>query len=278
MKNKKLTKEEIIEAIKKSYASLEKTPSRSKFISLTGISEYKVLRHFSSWNEAIKAAGLEPDLSNIKFEDSDLLEDWAKLVRKLRQIPARSQYQKLGKYSSGVFEKHFGPWSLIPEQFRQFAKNKPEWKDVIALLPTEKRKSIVKRPYLPPSSKNFKYSKLGDRTTYGNPIDFRGLRHEPVNEIGVVLLFGIVAKELGYSIEAIRAGYPDCEAKRQIGPNRWQRVLIEFEYESRNFLDHGHSLDSCDVIVCWKHNWSDCPDSIEVLELRSIIDQLAKSE
>src|SRR5256714_5122119 len=88
-----------------------------------------------------------------------------------------------------------------------------------------------------------------DRAIYGNPIDFRGLRHEPVNEQGVVLLFGMLAKELGYLIESVQNGFPDCEAKRRVGAGRWQRVRIEFEFESRNFRDHGHPPDGCEIIV-----------------------------
>jgi hypothetical protein len=105
-------------------------------------------------------------------------------------------------------------------------------------------------------------------------MDFRGLRHEPVNEQGVVLLFGLVAKELGYTVEAVQSGFPDCEAKRQIAPERWQRVHLEFEFESRNFRDHGHSPAGCDVIVCWRHNWPGCPPHLEILELSSLIKSL----
>ena len=119
---------------------------------------------------------------------------------------------------------------------------------------------------------------LENRPTYGNPIDFRGLRHEPVNEDGVVFLFGMVARELGYLVEAVQAGFPDCEAKRQVEAGKWQRVRIEFEYESRNFRDHGHPPEGCDVIVCWRHNWPECPAELEVVELRSVIATLSGSE
>jgi hypothetical protein len=115
---------------------------------------------------------------------------------------------------------------------------------------------------------------LKDRGTYGNPIHLNGFAHEPVNEQGVVLLFGMLARELGYRIEAVQKGFPDCEAKRQIGPERWQRVNIEFEYESKNFRDHGHSFRGCDVIICWRHNWRECPKNIDVLELCSVIKSL----
>ena len=43
---------------------------------------------------------------------------------------------------------------------------------------------------------------------------------------------------------------------------------IEFEYESRNFLRHLHDPSQCDIIVCWKHNWPECP--LEVIELSKI--------
>jgi|SRR6267378_4328508 len=118
------------------------------------------------------------------------------------------------------------------------------------------------------------YSKLEGRPTYGDPIDFRGLRHEPVNEQGVVFLFGMIAKELGYMVEGVQTGYPDCEAKRQVKRGRWQTVKIEFEFESKNF---DHAPDGCDIIVCWRHNWPDCPKHIEVVELSSIVETIAKS-
>ena len=109
---------------------------------------------------------------------------------------------------------------------------------------------------------------------YGAPINFRGLRHAPINEQGVVYLFGMVSFELGLIVEAVQAGFPDCEAKRCIDEkrNRWQRVRIEFEFRSRNFRDHGHDATCCDLIVCWEHNWPECP--LDVIELRTIIDRL----
>lgn len=77
-------------------------------------------------------------------------------------------------------------------------------------------------------------------------------------------------------MEAVQAGFPDCEAKRPIGPGQWQRVRIEFEYESRNFRDHGHPVDGCDVIICWRHNWFECQARLEVVELESVIRSLAQ--
>jgi hypothetical protein len=98
-----------------------------------------------------------------------------------------------------------------------------------------------------------------------------GMAYEPVNEMGVVFLFGMVAPLLGFRVEALQAGFPDCKAKLEVEPGRWQDVNVEFEFESRKFRDHHHDPDKCDMIVCWRHNWKGCPERIQVLELSSIL-------
>jgi hypothetical protein len=117
---------------------------------------------------------------------------------------------------------------------------------------------------------------LADRLVYGNPLSLAALAHEPVNEDGVIFLFGILAERMGFRVESIQAGYPDCEAKRLVEQGRWQRVLIEFEYASRNFKEHEHDADLCDIIVCWKHNWIQCPKTLEVIELSKVLLDLAR--
>src|SRR6266853_4736657 len=79
---------------------------------------------------------------------------------------------------------------------------------------------------------------------FGDPINFRGLVHEPVNEMGVVFLFGMIARELGYVVEAVHTPFPDCDAKEKAPSGKWQRVRIEFEFESRNSRDHGHAMEN----------------------------------
>lgn len=279
-------RDEVLNAIRTAAKSLGHSPSRAEFKASSGMTEYQVLKHFPSWREAVRAAGLEPHSTNVPIVPEILLEDWGEFVRRERRIPTRDQYRRDGTYSPSVFEKKFGPWSAIPSKFREFAGGKPEWADIVALLPIERaRASFPAAPVFPdetspsPSaSTNHRHSRLDNRPTYGNPIDFRGLRHEPVNEQGVVFLFGMVARELGYHVEAVQTGYPDCEAKRQVDAGKWQRVRIEFEFENRNFRDHGHPPDGCDVIVCWRHNWADCPTSLEVVELSSAIRTLSASE
>jgi hypothetical protein len=95
------------------------------------------------------------------------------------------------------------------------------------------------------------------------------LAHGPMNEAGVVYLFGMMAESQRFVATHIQTEFPDCEAMWEILPGKWQRVKIEFEYESRNFLKHLHEVKDCDVIVCWVHNWPECP--LEVVELRAVV-------
>ena len=77
-----------------------------------------------------------------------------------------------------------------------------------------------------------------------------------------------VSWDLGFVVMRIQEQLPDCEAMRKIDDQHWQLVKIEFEKESRNFLRHGHLPSGCDLIVCWVHNWPECP--VEVIELRTL--------
>jgi len=81
------------------------------------------------------------------------------------------------------------------------------------------------------------------------------------------MLARTLAHRFGVEVESIQAGFPDCEARRQVRPGRWQRVRIEIEFESRSFAAHGHDAKACDVIVCWRHNWKRCPKELEVIEI-----------
>jgi hypothetical protein len=108
---------------------------------------------------------------------------------------------------------------------------------------------------------------MRDRPVMGEPFDRRPMTNAPVNELGVMVLFGMVAAGLGLQVESVQGKFPDCIAKREVAPGKWQYLRIEFEYESKNFKLHGHDPKGCDMIVCWRHNWRECPAEIEVVEL-----------
>jgi hypothetical protein len=120
----------------------------------------------------------------------------------------------------------------------------------------------------------FQRRPLPDRPMLGPPTRPCGLAYEPVNEMGVMALFCMLSRQLGFVIESVQSAFPDCEAKIEVEPGRWQHFRIEFEYESRNFRDHQHDPGKCDLIVCWRHNWKDCPANLQVLELSKVMAQI----
>jgi hypothetical protein len=118
----------------------------------------------------------------------------------------------------------------------------------------------------------------GRPVIYGEPLGLAAMAHAPTNELGVLFLFGIMAAELGFRVERLQAAFPDCEAKREVAPGKWELVFIELEIYSRNFKLHRHNPRGCHAIVCWKHNWPDCPEWLEVIELSKLVKRLGDRE
>jgi hypothetical protein len=149
--------------------------------------------------------------------------------------------------------------------FARKAKLEREWKDVLAMIAARNGNGSAVKVRCS-HGRSRKQDVFPDRPCYGPLLNLPELVHEPLNEQGVIFAFGAVARKLGFGVLRFQTGFPDCEALREVVKGQLQRVRIEFEYESRNFLRHKHDLKGCDLVVCWKHNWKECP--LEVVELR----------
>jgi hypothetical protein len=233
--------------------------SGTEFERGSGISRKAVYKYFDSWNEFVRAAGLEP--TRTRIEDDDLFRAMKDAFLAAGGICTQAKFNQLCAYDRRIFRRrHWGDWQGMLTRFHEWATiNAPDFPFLSELAAQAN------------AGKPMTYWPAKGGPQYGPLLNFRGLMHAPRNEQGVVFLFGMVALELGYVVESLTAGFPDCEAKRQVSkPNgAWERVRIEFEFESRAFLAHGHDPADCDVIVCWEHNWPEAP--IEVLELKGAI-------
>lgn len=112
--------------------------------------------------------------------------------------------------------------------------------------------------------------KLKEEVAIGEPLDFEGLTNAPMEENGVIFLFGKLHDRMGIRIKAIRKGFPDAAAEVWIKDRLYPR-MIEFEFRSSDFKRHKHDPGKCDIIVCWEHDWRDCPKNIFVIELKKEI-------
>jgi hypothetical protein len=279
-----MTKEKIMSELQRCSKKLRRTPTTAEVKRMTKITDYMIHKYFANVSHAFREAGLEARGIGHRLDAMTLLADWAHMTRKLGRPPSFMEYRKAGHYGANSFINKCGAWSKVGERFCalvQQNKTESEWADVLKIVARwegrttaeGRRKMANRRP-----SERVAYDEpqprrkiRADRPIYGAPSQLAGMRYQPVNEAGVVYVFGRLAEKLGMEVERIQTAFPDCEAMREVAQGKWQRVKIEFEFASRNFVDHGHSVDGCDIIVCWVHNWLECPDNIEVIELRKII-------
>ena len=283
------TKEQIISEIKAIADRLgTKSLKQCEWTEHSSISLGAVRNHFGNWNKAVMDAGLNTTNTSQVTKDaqtisnSDLLADLIRLQKQHGKV-TESLVNSEGTFSTQPYRKRWKSIKVaLAEAFHTLhagelitdKKEIPVNQNYKEAIPNISNKDIIGLTHgLHVPSEKIQTRK---RSIVGQPLDFRGMRFAPVNEQGVVYLFGMVSQELGFFIESVRVKYPDCEGKRccDSKANLWEHLYIEFEYKSTNFVEHGHNPEDCDLIVCWIHDWKDCP--LEVLELREAIRVLPK--
>jgi hypothetical protein len=275
-----MTREEIITIVKDCAARLGHAPTVAEFDELKQVSRHQIRAHFGTHRRMLFESGVEARGTGHPLSMAALFLDWASVTRSLGKVPSVVDYQRMGKYSPGPLTSRCGQWREVPNVMMHCAREaglEEEWRDVLDIVARHQQRAAKsarahRAAVAVTANAIIRARVLEGQPSYGRPLPHAPLSYAPTNEAGVVLLFGSMARGLGFVILRAQAVFPDCEAMREIEPNRWQRVRIEFEYESHNFFDHMHPAQDCDLIVCWKHNWEDCP--LEVLELESVVETL----
>lgn len=279
-----LNKEEIIALLKKIAGELGHRPNQYEFWQMAGAKKEHMRRLFGSYRELVQEAGFEATGPGYYITSDQLMEDWAAVARKLGKTPTVMQYNKAGKYSHRAFRVRWSSWQDVPGAVLDWAAAKwpdRQWEDVmeIARKYTEQQKAVGRKSG---AKKYIRLTSTGEVEltstpqkkavpVYGRPILMEEMATAPTNEAGVMFLFGALARRLGFMILRVQQGFPDIEALRLYPDGQWRWVRIELEYESKNFLAHGHDVSGCDLIVCWVNNWPSCP--VEVIELSKIVEK-----
>ncbi|HEU4416362.1 MAG TPA: hypothetical protein VFT65_16355 [Candidatus Angelobacter sp.] len=268
-----MSKEEVIVAIQESAARLGHVPTFTEVRRATKMSKHEIRKHFLTYSNALGECGLRRTGPGYEADAAELFKDWAGLVRTLGKLPTMAEYEMHGSYSVRPLIRRYGGWVHVPAGLQDFAREKKiegDWRDVLDVIAREREAARdARRTSGSTKGRMLRSRVFSDRPIYGRPMMELAMVLSPTNEMGVVYLFGTVAKELGFMVVRLQAEFPDCEAYMEVEPGRWQRVRIEFEFESRNFLAHGHKVSDCDLIVCWKNNWEECP--LQVIELETIL-------
>lgn len=234
-------------------------------------SSYRVVRVFKRWHKALAAAGLQPS-PNYKMDIplSALAEDFLRVCCELEKIPTLVQLTRRSRPVSHTFSGKHGGYDAFKK------------KAIECLISTEFRMPQRIRPILNEELTRLQsnVSTRCDSVTMPRPhyqgrtLNFRAFTYAPTCEYDVVQMFGAIAQELGFEILGNRSEFPDCEARRKVKADRerYEKCLIEYEFDSSDYKKHKHPVTGCDLVVCWKHNWQECP--IKVLSLEEEIKRL----
>lgn len=249
----------VVGHLKQLAAELGRRPLFAELSERCGIPQRQLRRCYGSYRVLLGIGGLPAARMPRRFDDETLL-------RALRDAFLAAG----GLISPSAFRRSGGPTaSAVMRRWKG-------WNGALVMLRDWLTRVEPDYAYLDVLRYHCQRNANADSTpapACGELLRFRALDHAPTAEPGVVFLFGLVAEELGFVLEVVRVRFPDALGRRRVG-KEWRRVRIEFEHRSANFQLHGHDPAGCDLIVCWEHDWPDCP--LEVLELRSAIKDLKR--
>lgn len=258
----------------------------SAFCAATGINPSRIYARFDDWPTLCAEAGLLPGEKPPEISSDRLVADLHAAIMEAGGFERSATLLRLVPGSPGTYYRRFGDWAGMLRALKAWvaahAPDFPYARELERRLANQERRKPRGGPAPAKTSTRPPWRSTGARAS-GAPLAFRGMASAPVNEMGVVLVFGMVAADIGYAVDAIGTAFPDCAARRLVAgaaggasgaDDRWEPVRIEFEFRSRSFFYHGHDADACDVIVCWQHDWPDCP--LEVLALEDVVAGLMK--
>jgi hypothetical protein len=142
---------------------------------------------FGSWNNAISFAGLTanpttPPRNDIPLED--LKSEFIRIANELKAMPSKTTFGALSKYSWTPYTRKFGSWQKTIDHF---SENYPERFAFETKVQQQNNKSASTK-------------KLN--------LDLP-LINVPTNEFETIVLFALLAKELGIKIVKVNAAFPD---------------------------------------------------------------------
>jgi hypothetical protein len=264
---KAISQEECLKEIRRvanilntNYISQRDFNKHSKILSAT------IRSKFNSWEKALMISGLKPGKNFYKtIELKELANEFYEVAKRLSYIPSLNQMVHRGKFSERTYTRKFKKYSTFKAIVSKYIVDEQLCKDknIIHLFEIE-AKNIKSDTPIQEIRPHYE----------GKTLNFRHFAYTPTYENEVVSIFSAVAGELGFEIITIRDAFPDCKARRksQNFRNRMQDCLIEFEFKSSDFVKHKHPIDGCNLVICWEHDWLECP--IEVLNLKTEINKL----
>ena len=115
-----LSDDVLLDYLRKLAAEIDRTPTTKDLKGANGYPDLKTyIRHFGSWNKAVRLAGFRPIRRRKKRRgrtDGYFLRRLQKLATKLGRVPSQRDMSKAKGYpNSATYKKHFGSWNKALE-------------------------------------------------------------------------------------------------------------------------------------------------------------------
>ncbi|MEN8222316.1 MAG: hypothetical protein ABFR36_03570 [Acidobacteriota bacterium] len=228
------------------------------------------------------AVDLQPPDKTITATDKKVEDIVKELDMEKTLVSVKKEDIKLNEPGTGEFSDNFGSDNVLTlDEIRKKEKDKkkeePEEpsfdyvseddggiENLMAIdVRKKKKKKIIPKTVKP----------IGNKKDQGKAekLNFRGIKYAPVDTRGVIYIFGLVSEELSYIVESFGKDKFCFSGKRNLSleKEKWEPVNFSFTLNSSDLESSGRLSKNCELLVCWKHDWKECP--VEVLELSSVL-------
>jgi len=240
----------MVDDVRRLAGELGRTPTITEFKRNRGKTKFsydQIRRAFGTWTAAAEAAGLTPNPTgeppSNKKERQALIDEFVRVANTLGRIPSHPVFGANSAMSRGPFERTFGSWT-----------------EAVRTITAEARDRFTFTPEVQDED--------SDEPSPGAPRPLRlatPLLFVPRNETETLVLFALLAEELGYEIEAAQIDFPDLVLRRE-----GQSLRAEVEFLSSTYLAHGHPIDADVLCVCWRKD-KEIPGLRAILSLEEIV-------
>jgi len=240
-------KQSIRLSIKRVAELLGKTPTMKEYKQHRRKEEFsleQITYKYGTWSEALRMAKLEPNPSQQpphqpKITKQDLIEEFIRVSNEVGKIPGTHLFRSKAKYSWRPYMTNWGSWRKAVSQItEQYARRFNFDVDSKRAKDTSKRRKKLE-------------------------IDLP-LKFVPSNEDETVILFALLANELGFEILRVQSDFPDGILRKD-----GKEILVEFEFLSSNYLQHCHPLSFDGICICWRKDVD--IEGIEILSLEDYV-------
>lgn len=121
------TPERILQALQQVVAECGERVTLAEFTRRTGISTNAITRHFGSFTELRRRAGLGPNLrGRLHYTDEELLEHFHQVALKLGRIPTLAEFNRLAPVSTTTLHQRLGNKKEIERRYAEFQRTRPD--------------------------------------------------------------------------------------------------------------------------------------------------------